>query len=143
MKAADRVFRRNIAAVRRGLKFGSRGADEREAQARLIAAALLEFDHDWIAPMIVPSRMTGRPPSSGVMSLTASRRSPAPPAAMTSSSALLGRLNRSAVLALPSETPIDYAGATRRRGIRCTREARTSKAAIRWKKQSDGPQRQK
>ena len=31
----------------------------------------------------------------------------------------------------------------RRRGIRCTREARTSKAAIRWKKQSDGPQRQK
>jgi len=43
----------------------------------------------------------------GVMSLTASRRSPAPPAAITSSSALLGRLNRSAVLALPSETPIE------------------------------------
>ena len=30
-----------------------------------------------------------------------------------------------------------------RRGIRCTREAMTSKAARRWKKQSDGPQRQK
>ena len=36
-----------------------------------------------IAPMIVPSRMTGRPPSSGVMSLTASRRSPAPPGPQT------------------------------------------------------------
>ena len=59
-----------------------------------------------MAPMILPSTMTGMPPSSGVMSLSASSRMPAPPAAMASSSALLGRLNSSAVRALPSDTVV-------------------------------------
>src|ERR1700733_5827554 len=59
-----------------------------------------------MAPTILPSTTIGKPPSSGVMSFTARRRSPAPPAAMASSSALLGRLKVSAVRALPSDAPM-------------------------------------
>ncbi len=59
-----------------------------------------------IAPTILPSTTTGMPPSSGVIALSASSRMPAPPAAMASSSALLGRLNSSAVRALPSDTEV-------------------------------------
>src|ERR1700685_1320287 len=59
-----------------------------------------------MAPMILPSTMTGKPPSIGVMAFSANSRMPAPPAAMASSSALLGRLNSSAVRALPSVTVV-------------------------------------
>ena len=56
-----------------------------------------------MAPTILPSTMTSMPPCSGVMSLSAKSRMPAPPSAMASSSAFDGSLNSSAVRALPSE----------------------------------------
>src|SRR5215210_7940257 len=46
-----------------------------------------------MAPMTLPSTIMRLPPAKGVMLGSAANRSPAPPAAMASSSALLGRLN--------------------------------------------------
>src|SRR4051812_28128026 len=59
------------------------------------------------APTILPSAMIGKPPSSGTMSFSARKRSPGPPPEMASSSTLDGRLNISAVFALPWEISIE------------------------------------
>src|SRR5262245_136141 len=53
-------------------------------------------------PTTLPSTTIGTPPSIRLTSGTVKYRSPAPPAAMTSSSALVGRRNSTAVRALPS-----------------------------------------
>src|SRR5215207_3873769 len=60
-----------------------------------------------IAPTTLPSTIMRLPPARGVMFGSAAKRSPAPPAAMASSSALLGRLNIKAVRALPSASGSD------------------------------------
>ncbi len=60
-----------------------------------------------MAPTIRPPATMGTPPSSGVAPSKARRRRPAPPAAITSSSALVGRRYSSAVRALPSAIRIE------------------------------------
>src|SRR2546421_4727238 len=53
-----------------------------------------------MAPTILPSMMSGRPPSTGTAPCKARKRTPAPPAARMSCIALVGRLNRTEERAL-------------------------------------------